>query len=171
MKKYLFSLFFGLMALAADAQQYGVTPIPHCWLTGAGIDSTIYGVYLDAAGTTKPSRLHYFSVNTTTFAINAVTVTGGTLTMGACDDYGNCQVKNEYREETLTSTQTYATNTLHSIAIEAVSGTVTVSTDAAPAVTLAIGDVHMASAQQCKYIQSSIAITITGGSAIITRIF
>jgi len=161
-----------LLATSQSSPLYGVTPIAHCWLTGAGVDSTIYGAYLDAAGTTKPSRLHFFAVNQATFAINAVTVSGGTLTIGPCTSTGNCAVTDEWRVETITAASTaYATNTFNSIAVEAVSGTVTVSVDGATAVTLAVGTILTVRADACRYVQSSMTVAITSGSAIVSRYF
>lgn len=73
-------------SFSARAQFYGVNVVEHCWHTAGGTDSTIYAAYLSAAATTKPTRIHFFSVTGTT--INAVTVSGGTLRAGPCSNPG-----------------------------------------------------------------------------------
>jgi len=57
---------------------------PLCWSTPGGVDSTIYVAWMSSAGTTRPSRLHYFNVSG-----NAVTVSGGQLRSGYCSEPTN----------------------------------------------------------------------------------
>lgn len=166
-KWLLMGLFAFVLSLTSEAQIYGINVEPQCWRIGS-VDSTIYVAWLNAPNTTKPSRLHYFNVSGL-----AVNVTGGTLYPGACNGGGvACAVTNEWRVETITAASTsYATNTYNSIAIEAVSGTVTVSVDGGTAVALAVGTILTVRADACKYVQSSMVVAITSGSAIVSRYF
>lgn len=183
----------------AFSQYVTLNAIPMCWRTPGGVDSTIYMTQGDANQKQRPDRYYYYNAAGVKVTVSGGTLRFGHCELPTTDSVtvrldialedndtmiakleqvinllggpSDCQVQNEYREETLTSTQTYVTNTLHSIAIESVSGTVTISTDGAPAVTLQVGDVHRARAGACRYLQTSITITITGGSAIVSRIF
>lgn len=73
----------GWLANTAKAQYYGINVETLCWQTGS-VDSTIYGAYISAAATTKPTEIHYFTIGAGT-AVTAVTVSGGTLKKGACE--------------------------------------------------------------------------------------
>lgn len=79
---FISALFFS--AATAQAQQpfYGVNLEPICWSKAGQLDSCIYVAWLDAASTTRPTRLHYFDVSGT-----AVTVSGGQLRPGYCNAY------------------------------------------------------------------------------------
>ncbi len=198
-KYWLVAVLAVVGSQSAFSQYYTVNALPMCWTTPLGVDSTVFLSQLDATQKPKPDRKYYYNAQGNAVTVSSGVLRFGECSTPTNDSLtvrldvqlqdndtiinqlttiinilggpADCQVQNEYREETLTSTQTYATNTLHSIAIEAVSGTVTVSTDSAPAVTLQVGDVHRASAGACRYIQSSVTITITAGSANILRIF
>ncbi len=198
--KYLLAAVLAVVGSQAAFSQYTtLNAIPLCWTTPLGVDSSIYVTQGDASQKTKPDRYFYYNAANTKVAVSGGTLRFGNCDNPTTDSVtvrldimlqdndtlinqlttvinllggpADCQVQNEYREETLTATQTYSTNTLHSIAIEAVSGTVTVSTDSTPAVTLQVGDVHRASAGACRYLQTSVTVTITSGSANIMRIF
>jgi len=121
--------------------------------------------------------LRYFSADGT------VEYTGqGELTVGACPDaaetqfqdyisqqvtllveQGDCALSDEIRLASLTSNTTYTGNTLNSISILPISGTVTVNTDGAGAVTLVNGTEYWFGAEGCSYLQSDIVINITSG--------
>ncbi len=165
-----FCLFF-LFSQEVSAQSgpgpgtnfYGVNLQPVCWN-----DSTIYVAWLSMAGTGKPSRIGYFNASG-----NAVIVAGGTIVPGYCNGSGGgpCPVQGEWRVESITSNTTYNTNTYNSIAIQAVSGTITVNVDGAGAVTIAVGTILTVRADACEYVQSSVVVGVSGGSALISRYF
>lgn len=198
-KSLLFGLIFLLTAAVGHlfgqstpgTTFYGVEAQPVCWTTAGGVDSTIYQVALSPAGATKPTQLFFYVPIVGTAKVQAVTVSGGTIRPGYCSTASDdsitsqldiiidllgsgtdtCQVDNEWRVESITSNTTYATNTYNSIAIESVSGTVTVSVDGGSAVTLAAGTVLTVRADACRYVQSPVTVNVSGGSAIISRYY
>ncbi len=96
-----------------------------------------------------------------------------TNTVNNVNNYlGDCNtLANEWRLETILANTTYNANTFNSIAITAISGTVTVNTDGAGAVTINPGDVYTIRANACSYVQTSVAVGVTSGSANISRFY
>lgn len=171
MIKYLLVAALAVVGSQAAFSQYNtVNTIPMCWTTPGGVDSTIYKTQLDASQRTSPSQIYYYNA-----AGSIVVVVGGTLNFGYCNGGGGgpCSVLGEYRDTLLTSASTtFAANTLYSIAVEAVSGTVTISTDGTTPVTLPIGSVRYAtSPNPCSYMPTAATIAITSGSAIVRRMY
>jgi len=83
--KILFLLLLApFLAMGQSSPLYTNNIEPLCWTTPGGVDSTIYVAWMSSAGTTKPSRLHYFNVSG-----NAVTVSGGKLRAGYCSEPTN----------------------------------------------------------------------------------
>lgn len=171
----VFCLFF-LHSQETTAQSgpgtnfFGINVEPLCWVVGS-TDSTIYASWLNKAGTGQPTLIGYFNA-----AGNNVVVSTGTLYPGYCNGGsggggGPCPVQGEWRVESITSNTTYNTNTYNSIAIQAVSGTITVNVDGAGAVTIAVGTILTVRADACQYVQSSVVVGVTGGSALISRYF
>jgi hypothetical protein len=193
MKKILISILFASFCFVANAQQFGDFEVV-CW-DSSGVTTTLVKRTSTSNTTGKPIytfyRLNYAAGDLTT---KKVVPTVGTL--GACgltqlqanlldndtiinllevvvDNTGGspCQVLNEWRVESLTSNTTFSTNTYHSIAILATSGTVTVSVDGGAAVPLAVGTTITVKAKTCNYVQSPVTVGVTGGAATVTRLF
>lgn len=162
-----------LLASRSEAQSgpganfYGVNLEPLCWhIAEGGIDSTIYAAWLSFPGQAYPSRIGYFNAKG-----QAVSVFTTDLYPGYCGNGGYCKVLGEWRVTSITSNTTYDEETYNSIAILAVSGTVSVSVDGGSAVPITANTVITVRADACEYVASPVTVNVSGGSATVSLFY
>jgi hypothetical protein len=182
MKKYLSTILFATFCfVAAHAQQFGDWEIV-CW---------------DSAGVTVPLQVRVSTANSTGALIRtyyrftpgglakAVPTTG---TIGACgvsqlenvvdslhsviNLLGDCSgLSDEWRVTSITANTTYNANTFSSMAVTAISGTVTINTDGSGAVTIPTNSVYVVKGHNCTYVQTNVVVGVTGGEAHVSRFY
>lgn len=112
-----------------------------------------------SVGPCVPDETNQFYQNVTASLSNIVTLLGG-----------DCTNADESALSSITTNTTYSANTLNSISIIPLSGTVTLDTGGG-AVTLQNGFEYWFGAEGCAYLTNAFAIAITGGTVQVSRLY